>query len=78
MKCDFQIKDINNETIRKIHVSTEGTGLMIHPENTNTFDGNYAPIYLEFKNGVPILYIWNDNKEQEPIKISLENALIVQ
>lgn len=75
-EMNFQIKDVHDDTIKKIHVSTDGTGLFIHPENTDTFDGDYAPILLEFKNGVPILYVWPNRNDQDPIKISLENAMI--
>lgn len=77
---NFQINDAsdNDHNVRNIQVSTERTGLIIHPENTDTSDGDYAPIYLEFQNGVPVLYVWKDRTEQDPIKISLKDALIVQ
>lgn len=77
MKC--KIKDVSdNHTIRSIEVTQENSGLIIHPENTDTYDGNFAPIYLEFHNGVPVLYIWNNHNEQEPIEISLENTMITK
>ena len=77
-KMNFQINDASDDdhNVRNIQVTASGTVLMIHPENTDIYDGDYSPILLEFQNGIPVIYIWNDRKQQEPIKISLENTMI--
>lgn len=57
-----------------IRVGVESRGINIRPEGTFTFDGDFAPVYLEMAD-VPVLYVWPDNESEDFVKIPLGTAL---
>jgi len=60
----------------RIGIEQQGIGLLVHPENTGTFDGPYAPIVLEQHEGTMLLIVWSDINQQEPTHIiDLSEAL---
>ena len=62
--------------IRKARVTVETQGICIQPEGTGVFDGaDCGPIYLEFQNGKPVLYVWKDINGEDPVRIDLDGAL---
>jgi hypothetical protein len=72
----FTVSDtIDGNPPRKICISQEADCLFIQPEGTGTIDGDCAPIRLEFQNGKPVLYVWNNINSDEPVRIDLAAAL---
>ncbi len=73
----FSFSDSSDCTkIRKARVTVETQGICIQPEGTGVFDGaDCGPIYLEFQNGKPVLYVWKDINGEDPVRIDLDGAL---
>ncbi len=72
----FTISDtIDGNPSRKICIAQEADCLFIQPEGTGTIDGDYAPIRLEFQNGKPVLFVWNNINSDEPVRIDLADAV---
>ncbi|MFA5419530.1 MAG: hypothetical protein WC341_13850 [Bacteroidales bacterium] len=57
-------------------VSLGSQDLQIQPEGTGTFEGDFAPIVLEFYEGKVRLLVWSDINAQDPTHvIELPGAL---
>jgi hypothetical protein len=57
-------------------VSLTSSELSIQPEGTGTFEGDFAPILLEFWEGKVRLLVWADINDQDPTHvIELPGAL---
>ncbi len=69
------IRDIANEGPRQTTVTVTGDSICIKPEGTGTYDGDYAPIRLEYVDGKAVLYVWDDISSQEPRRIDLSAAM---
>jgi len=71
----FTFADAETGRPCKAAVTAEARGLCIKPEGTGTFDSDCGPIYLEVQDGRPVLYVWANINEEEPVKIDLAAAL---
>ena len=66
--------EINGEII----ANPQGIGIRF--DGFGTFDMDYdagPPVYIEFHNGELRVYIWRNRDDQEPVKIVLNGARIV-
>jgi hypothetical protein len=63
---------------REIELQIEAGGIAIRPVgygDKTSLDGQGSPVFVEFRNGIPVVVIWDDITEEEPSHvISLENA----
>jgi hypothetical protein len=71
----FRFAEVETGRPCKATVTAETRGLCIKPEGTGTFDSDCGPIYLEVLDGRPVLYVWANINEEEPVKIDLAAAL---
>jgi hypothetical protein len=71
----FSFVDVYSGEQQTVEIAIELHGLCIKPQGTATFDGDFGPIFLEFQNGRPVLYVWPDvNKSADPVEIDLTKA----
>lgn len=63
---------------REIEVQIEDGGIAIRPVgygDHTSLDGHGSPVFIEFRNGIPIVVIWDDINNEEPSHtISLKNV----
>lgn len=63
---------------RVIEVQIEDGGIAIRPlgyGDKTTLDRQGSPVFIEFRNGIPVVVIWDDINNEEPSHvISLKSA----
>lgn len=76
-----QVLDVDNDSgaeYRDIEVEVEDWGIVVRPigyGNNTSEKGRGCPLFIEFRNGVPMVIIWDDiNNEEASHIISLESA----
>lgn len=68
----------NSSEYSDIELEIESHGIAIRPVGYGdkvTPDGQGSPLFIEFRNGIPMIVIWDDINNEEPSHvISLEKA----
>lgn len=65
----FCISDVENQHNYFVEITNEKQGLAIRPERTGCYEGSFAPVYLEFVNGRPKLYVWANINQEDPTHV---------
>jgi len=62
----LQIRDVySSSEYRDIELEIESHGIVIRPVGYGdkfSQDGQGSPVFIEFRNGIPILVVWDDIK----------------
>lgn len=75
----LQIRDANgSHEYRAIELEIQSHGIAIRPVGYGdklSPDGQGSPLLIEFRNGIPVLIVWDDINNEEPSHIiSLQRA----
>lgn len=78
IKQKAEVRDVYDSFPHKIEIEQAGQGVGLRPHRTGCMTNpSGAPVWLEFKAGEPILYVWSDINNEEPTHvISLKGAIV--
>ncbi len=69
----LQVGDIANAAVhREIEVQVETHGIAIRPVgygNKLSLDGEGSSVFIEFRDGIPVVVVWDDINNEEPSHI---------
>lgn len=76
----LKLRDVNGSSeYRDIELEIESRGIAIRPVGYGdklSPDGQGSPVFIEFRNGIPMLVVWDDINSEEPSHlITLERAI---